>query len=528
MPSTPTSSLRLELMATGENDNTWGTKMNAVIQLIENALTKRTPIALTDTSVTLSTLNFADDQARALCLSLSGALTANVNVNVPALSHFYLVENNCTGAFTVTVKTPAGTGVVVAQDKTSVVYCNGTNVVAPAAGASDADTLDGLDSTAFARLAFFNQYTAGSGHTFVNIPDGATVTANCALGDRFITTIGGDRTLALTTPADGQTIEVWVVQDATGGRTLTFPSNVRFEGGITPSLSGVADGLDRFILTYNLERDEWACETTLAVSGGATVGLVLQANEQDVRLFERVGSPGAAVTVNVTLEAGFIIAASSTATPALDLSGFASGSTINITNRGLIMGRGGMGGAGGRGSILASDDDDQEAGRAGRAGGNAILGPGSGRTLNIINVAGRIWGGGGGGGGGGATYDNGASNAGGAGGGGGGGAGGGMGGEGAAVFVGTRAAAGGMGGVGLSATAGSGGTAAQTGSASGGAGGAGGAFGAAGSSGSAPTTQAVDVGAGAGGAAGKAIELAGGSANFISGSGSPNVEGAVS
>ncbi|HEY9464283.1 MAG TPA: hypothetical protein VIR54_14425, partial [Vicinamibacterales bacterium] len=250
MPSTPTSNLRLELMATGENDNTWGTKANTIFQLIEDAITKRSAITLDGTDVTLSTTNFAADQSRALTLVLSGTLSANVNVIVPALSHFYLVENNCTGSFTVTVKTPGGTGVVVGQNKTTIVYCNATNVIAPVAGAADADTLDGLDSTAFARLAFFNQFQKGSGATFTTIADGATVTADCQLADRFITTIGGNRTLALSNPADGQNIELWVVQDATGGRTLTFPSNVRFEGGITPSLSGVASGLDRFSLTY--------------------------------------------------------------------------------------------------------------------------------------------------------------------------------------------------------------------------------------------------------------------------------------
>jgi hypothetical protein len=525
MPSTPTSNLRLELMATGENSNTWGTKANVVFQLIENALTKRTALALTNVDVTLSTVNFADDEARALCLVLTGTLTGNVNIIVPAVSHFYLVENNCTGAFTVTVKTPAGTGIAVAQAKTTIAYCNATNVLSPTAGAADADTLDGLDSTAFARLASFNQFTMGSGHTFVTIADGATVTADCTLADRFITTIGGNRTLALSTPADGQTIELWVVQDATGGRTLAFPSNVNFEGGITPSLSGVANGLDRFVLTYNLARDEWACAATLAISGGATVGIVLQANEMDVRLFERVGSPAGVVTVNVTLEAGYVIGSSTTGTPALDLSGFAAGSTINLTNRGLISGKGGKGGNGGHTSLLAGDDDDTETGHRGHPGGDAILGPGSGRTLNIINADGRIWGGGGGGGGGGAS--NAGNDQGAAGGGGGGGAGGGVGGDGGGAYQAVHANPGDSGGAGLSGTAGSGGTGAQSGSSTGGAGGNGGAFGAAGTVGASPT-GGVDVAGGPAGAAGKAVELNGGSANFISGSGSPNVEGAVS
>lgn len=65
--------------------------------------------ALSNTNITLSLLNAGFPQ-----LLLTGALTANVQVIVPAWNYEYRVVNNCTGAFSVTVKTAAGTGVVVA------------------------------------------------------------------------------------------------------------------------------------------------------------------------------------------------------------------------------------------------------------------------------------------------------------------------------------------------------------------------------------------------------------------------------
>jgi hypothetical protein len=529
MASTATTNLRLELMAPGENDDTWGTRFNTVIQLIENALTKRQSVALTNSDVTLSTANFADDQSRALTLVLTGTLTGNVNIIVPSLSHLYLVENNCTGAFSATVKTSAGTGVVVAQGATTILYCNATNVVAPVASATDATTLDGLDSTAFARLAFVNQFAAGNGHTFVTVTDGTTVTVTCSLGDRFIVTLAGNRTLALDSPADGQTIEVWVVQDATGSRTLTYPSNVSFSGGIAPSLSGVANSLDRLRFTYNLARDEWVGEATLSLGAGSTVGLVLQGNEQDVRIFERVGSPAGVVTVNLTLEAGYILSATSTATAALDTSGFASGTVINFTNRGLVAGKGGQGGQGGHGeSRVSSNEDDEKPGGTGYAGGPAILGPGSGRTLNVINSAGFVWGGGGGGGGGGATYLATGVPAAGAGGGGGGGAGAGSPGPVGQAYQ-IVSGVGTSGGAGLSGAGGTGGSGVNLNGASGaGNGGNGGTWGTAGSAGASPTGSGTNVAGGSGGAAGKAVDLNGGTVNFISGSGSPNVMGLVS
>ncbi len=523
MPSTPTSQLRLELMATGENDDTWGTKANTIFQLIEEALTKRQAIALTSSNVTLTTTNYASDQSRSLCLSLSGILTANVSVIVPNLSHFYLVENNCTGAFTVTVKTAAGTGVIATQNKITPVYSNTVNVLPLTAEAADAQTLDGLDSSAFAQLAAFNQFTKGSGNNFVTLTDGSTITADLTLSNRFIVELGGNRTLAFSTPADGQTFQVWIVQDGTGGRTLTYPANVVFPNGITPTLNVVGGNFDVLEFTYNQARDEYAANTVSSSSVGASLG----SNEQDVHLFSRVGSPAGVTTINLTVQAGTILSASSPANGALDLRGFASGSTINIVNNGYILGRGGDGGAGGAAWDAGTGVSGitTRSGDNGQAGGPAIMNAGSGITVNIYNASGHIWGGGGGGGGGGTANPASLSNA--NGGGGGGGAGGGYLGVGQKNMNANVGADGTNGSAGVNGTFGTGGVG-NGGSATGGAGGDGGDWGTAGSAGVQPAAGATNATAGTAGAAGKAVELNGGAVTFISGSGSPNVKGAVS
>lgn len=58
----------------------------------------------------------------------TGTLTGNINVIVPALSHNFTAENLTSGAFTLTVKTPLGTGIIIPQGKSLQLYCNGTNV----------------------------------------------------------------------------------------------------------------------------------------------------------------------------------------------------------------------------------------------------------------------------------------------------------------------------------------------------------------------------------------------------------------
>lgn len=59
----------------------------------------------------------------------TGALTGNRNVIVPATVQQYWVDNSTTGAYTLTVKTSAGTGVAISQGARGIYYCNGTDVV---------------------------------------------------------------------------------------------------------------------------------------------------------------------------------------------------------------------------------------------------------------------------------------------------------------------------------------------------------------------------------------------------------------
>jgi hypothetical protein len=65
---------------------------------------------------------------RAGYLTVTGALTVNRNVIVPNDWHGY-VYNNTSGAYTVTVKTSGGSGIVVAQTKRAKLFADGTNVV---------------------------------------------------------------------------------------------------------------------------------------------------------------------------------------------------------------------------------------------------------------------------------------------------------------------------------------------------------------------------------------------------------------
>lgn len=71
------------------------------------------------------------DEAIPAFITLTGAITANINVIFPVTSGeaglSWVIFNNTSGSFTVTVKAATGTGVAVAQGKRCLVSWDGTN-----------------------------------------------------------------------------------------------------------------------------------------------------------------------------------------------------------------------------------------------------------------------------------------------------------------------------------------------------------------------------------------------------------------
>jgi len=62
-------------------------------------------------------------------LEFTGAITANINSIVKAIDKQWTVANKTTGAFSLTIKGPSGTGITIAQGTRAIVYHDGTNVV---------------------------------------------------------------------------------------------------------------------------------------------------------------------------------------------------------------------------------------------------------------------------------------------------------------------------------------------------------------------------------------------------------------
>ena len=123
------SSLKVELIATGEQAGTWGVTTNTNLgTALEEAITGTADVSFSSADVTLTLTDTNGSQtARNLRLNLTGTSGGARNLIVPAIEKFYIVNNGLADA--VTVKNSTGTGIAVAAGKTMPVFNNATNVV---------------------------------------------------------------------------------------------------------------------------------------------------------------------------------------------------------------------------------------------------------------------------------------------------------------------------------------------------------------------------------------------------------------
>ena len=127
------TNLGLELMATGENAGTWGTKTNANLSLAEQLLggfkiqtlntagtgANTTALAIEDGALT----GAAQNRVIILGAVSPEAITGNKVVTFPLLTEtFYFIKNSTSGAYTVQLKAVSGSGATVTFGATDKGY----------------------------------------------------------------------------------------------------------------------------------------------------------------------------------------------------------------------------------------------------------------------------------------------------------------------------------------------------------------------------------------------------------------------
>lgn len=155
----------------------------------------RTVKALSASNVTLTAI-----EANAAVIELTGTLSAAVSVIVPVSgARQWTVINSCTGNFRVTFRTAAGAGVILPSAGAALVYHDGSNT-----------------------------FTALARRGVLALPSASALVADFARTDAVRVVLTGNSTITLTGASDGQRCVLEVIQDATGGRSLSFGAEVRY------------------------------------------------------------------------------------------------------------------------------------------------------------------------------------------------------------------------------------------------------------------------------------------------------------
>lgn len=298
--ATFSDNLRLELQEDGENPNTWGTILNDnVIKLIDTAIAGYTSVHVCTggTDVVLPLGDGSVVQSRNAVLKFAGAVSANTNVIIPAKSKIYIINDKSTRVSdsTLTVKTSAatgGTGRAIPVGSSELVYCDGVSVFAlngtglnlgtaselnfgtsineliPVSTADNRYVRVSVSSSIIGDKTFLGSATFAS--KIVNAPttlSGATsITPNFAVNNSFTVTLTANVTLQNPSNATaGQGGTIYLIQDATGSRTMAFGGAYKFPAGTVPVLSTSTSAVD--ILVYNV-RDTSLVDSVVIKSFG--------------------------------------------------------------------------------------------------------------------------------------------------------------------------------------------------------------------------------------------------------------------
>ena len=183
-------------------------------------------VTLVSNTVTLTQL-----QSAYPIVTITGTLTANATVNVPAQVGEWIFSNQTTGAFTLTVKTPSGTGVTIAPNSSQYCWSDGINIY-------------------YANASSVTSFNTRTGAITLNATDVVTAlgfTPGNFIGVRYFTTVG----TATYTPTTGTNYVIVEVVGGGGGVTNSggtssfgsFCSATGGQGG-NPGSGGLGSGGD--------------------------------------------------------------------------------------------------------------------------------------------------------------------------------------------------------------------------------------------------------------------------------------------
>ena len=262
MPSTYSPNLRIELIASGEQANTWGiTTNNNLGTLIEQSIAGLVQVDVTAGDVTLTALNGVSDESRNMILDVVGLAGTPRKIYAPAVSKVYVVANGADD--TINVDIVGGTaGYDIEPGLTAFLYTDGTDFYS-AAG----DNLPLTGGTLTGPLL-------GTDATFSGDVEGDTLVAGTTLDVGTNATVGGDLDVSGTATANAVNASTASIATAAVGTVAASVSVT------SPVVTGTAITGTEFIET----------QTSVSVSSGSLALNCAAANVFSVSLNQNITS----------------------------------------------------------------------------------------------------------------------------------------------------------------------------------------------------------------------------------------------
>jgi len=287
MASTYTTNLRLTKQGDGDNPNTWGEVLNNVISLVDQAVASYTTVSIGSAATVTLTENLgSSDQSRSAILEFKGSIgsaATSIFVLIPNAPKTYAIRNvvsaNTTATDAVILRVAGNAGVTVGSGS-GYYITNGTSVFSVAAPTGTAAARNvgvcateipdtsladiryvqtSVSSTIVAEKTFtasviFTSAVRMEGLVSLSgavkshittLTDAASVAVDFNDANIFLVTLGGNRTLAAPSNATGgQVGSIYVVQDGTGSRTLSYNTAWKFPAGSVPVATTTAAAVD--------------------------------------------------------------------------------------------------------------------------------------------------------------------------------------------------------------------------------------------------------------------------------------------
>lgn len=247
MPSTYSPSLRIELIANGEQSGTWGSTTNVNLgTLIESAISGYVSVSITTANQALTALDGVADQSRNMVVNLTTTTSAPFNVYIPPAEKVYIIRNS--SAYDATIycstsignTTAAGAGASVPAGRTTLIFADGTNVV------SGMNFLPSLNLT-----TALNAISGGTGHSSYTVGDllfasGSTALSKLADVATGNVLLSGGVGVAPSYGKVGMTTHVSGVLPVDNGGTgaATFTNGAILKGAGTSAITTATAGTD--------------------------------------------------------------------------------------------------------------------------------------------------------------------------------------------------------------------------------------------------------------------------------------------